>query len=176
MQGVFWSCRWGGGAAGGSSGGRLGDGDSSEEEEEAAELGRGEELRRERLNALVKRNLTAILLEVTDAMFGAFAPYFFSPFPRHLLPGSIVQNCRYVAKLISGEVTPLFSAVNLIDFYCFLCSADEVAMEVSKAAQRQTAPQDSTGADEQKPELGGAVVLTREGTTGLQTLIAVANL
>ena len=60
--------------AGGSSGGRLGDGDSSEEEEEAAELGRAEELRRERLNALVKRNLTAILLEVTDAMFGVFAP------------------------------------------------------------------------------------------------------
>jgi hypothetical protein len=62
-------------------------------------------------------------------------------------------------------VTPLFSDLNLIGFYCFLCSADEVAMEVSKAAQRQTAPQDSTGADEQKPEHGGAVVLTREGTT-----------
>ncbi len=67
------SCRWGGGTAGAGSDGRLAGGESSEEEEEAAQLGRAEELRRERLNALVKRNLTAILLEVTDAMFGAFA-------------------------------------------------------------------------------------------------------
>lgn len=55
--------------AGGSGGGIVAD-DSSEDDENDAELGRAEELRRERLNALVKRNLTAILLEVTDAMFG----------------------------------------------------------------------------------------------------------
>ena len=34
-------------------------------------MGRAEELRRERLTALVKRNLTTILLEVTNRMFGA---------------------------------------------------------------------------------------------------------
>lgn len=114
----FWSCRWGGGAAGGSSGGRLGDGDSSEEEEEAAELGRAEELRRERLNALVKRNLTAILLEVTDAMFGAFAP----SSPSHLFLLTFCQKAlyRYVAKVLNGEVTPLFSAVNFITVSCAL--------------------------------------------------------
>lgn len=46
-------------------------GSESESEEEAEALGRAEELRRERLNAVVKRNLTSILLEVTDAIFGA---------------------------------------------------------------------------------------------------------
>jgi len=55
--------------ADGSGGGIVRD-DTSEDEENDVELGRAEELRRERLNALVKRNLTAILLEVTDAMFG----------------------------------------------------------------------------------------------------------
>lgn len=33
-------------------------------------MSRAEELRRERLSAVVKRNLTSILLEVTDSMFG----------------------------------------------------------------------------------------------------------
>ena len=33
-------------------------------------MSRAEELRRERLSAVVKRNLTGILLEVTDALFG----------------------------------------------------------------------------------------------------------
>ena len=33
-------------------------------------MSRAEELRRERLSAVVKRNLTGILLEVTDSMFG----------------------------------------------------------------------------------------------------------
>jgi hypothetical protein len=39
-------------------------------------VSRAEELRRERLNAVVKRNLTGILLEVTDSMFGEKTPVF----------------------------------------------------------------------------------------------------
>ena len=35
-------------------------------------MSRAEELRRERLGTVVKRNLTGILLEVTDALFGEF--------------------------------------------------------------------------------------------------------
>lgn len=62
--------RWGGAAGGASGGGVAGD-SSEDEEEQDANIGRAEELRRERLAALVKRNLTTILLEVTDAMFGA---------------------------------------------------------------------------------------------------------
>jgi hypothetical protein len=46
------------------------DGSGSESEADEEALGRAEELRRERLNVLVKRNLTAILLDVTDAIFG----------------------------------------------------------------------------------------------------------
>lgn len=67
------NCRWGS-AAGGGSGGVVAGDSSEEEEEQDAKIGRAEELRRERLTALVKRNLTTILLEVTDAMFGARLP------------------------------------------------------------------------------------------------------
>ena len=67
--------RWGAEAhAAGGGGGRVREGESSgssSDEEEG--LGRAEELRRERLNALVKRNLTTILLDVTDALFGGLA-------------------------------------------------------------------------------------------------------
>ena len=48
-------------------------GDEDSESDEDADVGRAEELRRERLTALVKRNLTAILLDVTDCMFGALS-------------------------------------------------------------------------------------------------------
>ena len=65
------SCRWGGDEEkeGGSRRAASGGGSSSEEDEE--KVSRAEELRRERLSAVVKRNLTRILLEVTDALFGA---------------------------------------------------------------------------------------------------------
>ena len=48
----------------------VGEEDSSDEEAEE-KVSRAEELRRERLGAVVKRNLTGILLEVTDALLGA---------------------------------------------------------------------------------------------------------
>ena len=77
------NCRWGGAAGGGS--GSVVTGDSSEEEEEQdTKIGRAEELRRERLNALVKRNLTTILLDVTDAMFGAKLPLTLSPWEQSI--------------------------------------------------------------------------------------------
>ena len=60
-------CRWAG-DEGGGRGVAGGDGSSSEEDE--GKESRAEELRRERLSAVVKRNLTGILLEVTDSMFG----------------------------------------------------------------------------------------------------------
>jgi hypothetical protein len=66
---VSWLLRRWGGDGGGGRVSAAEEGSSSEDDE--AGLGRVEELRRERLNALVKRNLTAILLDVTDALFGA---------------------------------------------------------------------------------------------------------
>ena len=50
----------------------MGSEDEDSESDEDA-VGRAEELRRERLTALVKRNLTAILLDVTNRMFGALS-------------------------------------------------------------------------------------------------------
>ncbi len=55
---------------GGKRGVGVGGEDGSDEETEE-KVSRAEELRRERLGAVVKRNLTGILLEVTDALFGA---------------------------------------------------------------------------------------------------------
>ncbi len=55
-------------------GGKRGVGGEDSSDEEAEEkVSRAEELRRERLGAVVKRNLTGILLEVTDALFGEWA-------------------------------------------------------------------------------------------------------
>ena len=51
----------------------MGSEDEDSESDEDADVGRAEELRRERLTALVKRNLTTILLEVTDRMFGVLS-------------------------------------------------------------------------------------------------------
>ena len=45
-------------------------GDDSSDEDAEEKVSRAEELRRERLGAVVKHNLTGILLEVTDALFG----------------------------------------------------------------------------------------------------------
>ena len=71
VSGKAFSCRWGGDEEkeGGSRRAASGGGSSSEEDEE--KVSRAEELRRECLSAVVKRNLTGILLEVTDALFGA---------------------------------------------------------------------------------------------------------
>ena len=90
VNGVSWLLRrWG-------SGGRMSaqeEGSSSEEDE--AGLGRMEELRRERLNALVKRNLTAILLDVTDALFGACPSYSLCAAVVRSQPGDAhVHMCR----------------------------------------------------------------------------------
>ena len=71
VSGKALSCRWGGDEEkeGGSRRAASGGGSSSEEDE--GKVSRAEELRQERLSAVVKRNLTGILLEVTDALFGA---------------------------------------------------------------------------------------------------------
>ena len=62
-------CRWAADAHAAGGAGRVRDDESSGSDEDEGP-GRAEELRRERLTALVKRNLTAILLDVTDALFG----------------------------------------------------------------------------------------------------------
>ena len=65
---VLFSHRWAGEEERGGKRGVGGEDSSDEEAEE--KVSRAEELRRERLSAVVKRNLTGILLEVTDALFG----------------------------------------------------------------------------------------------------------
>lgn len=60
--------RWGGEEERGGKRGVSGEDSSDEEAEE--KVSRAEELRRERLGTVVKRNLTGILLEVTDMLLG----------------------------------------------------------------------------------------------------------
>ena len=70
VSGKALSCRWGGDEEK-ESRRRAASGDGSSSEEDEGKVSRAEELRRERLSGVVKRNLTGILLEVTDALFGA---------------------------------------------------------------------------------------------------------
>ena len=95
-------CRWGGddertGRREGNSGG------SSSDEEDEGKLSRAEELRQQRLSTLVKRNLTGILLEVTDAMIGELVPLV--PEKAHL--AGIVpdcEQCKLYGQLALGRV------------------------------------------------------------------------
>ena len=71
VSGKALSCRWGGDEEKEGGSRRAASGGSSSSEEDEEKVSRAEELRQERLSAVVKRNLTGILLEVTDALFGA---------------------------------------------------------------------------------------------------------
>lgn len=59
-------------------------------------------MRRERLNALVKRNLTTILLDVTDAMFGARLALTLSPWEEKIQAENEVLGPKSVWLRESG--------------------------------------------------------------------------